>query len=30
MDAIAVVNRIVETYLRAFEAERGEVPRIRI
>jgi hypothetical protein len=25
MDAIAVVNRILETFLRAFEAERGEV-----
>jgi hypothetical protein len=25
MDAIAVLNRIVETYLHAFEAERGEV-----
>jgi hypothetical protein len=25
MDAIAVVNRILKTYLRAFEAERLEV-----
>jgi hypothetical protein len=25
MDAISVLNRILETYLHAFEAERGEV-----